>query len=326
MNDIRNALVGELSEDDVSYVLNVLLVKLNDYEVTDRCTEIALIDDSDEVMLKNFSGCMLIEGKSKGTVKIYRYNIVSMAKMVGKHLKDVTTNDLRVWIANMMLSGKKNSYVSNKRNCVNAFYKWAKNEGYIADNPCDAINPIKKPHVERKAFSDEDIDALRSACEKPIERALIEFLLSSGVRNEECCNMLVSDVDFSKKTVFVRGGKGDKDRVTYISPVCKKYLLKYLNGRKVDSKYLFVSQRPKGNGAFTTSGTARIVKELAERANVDDVYPHRFRRTLATTLAKRGMPIQEIQRILGHADISTTQRYIDTDHTTVEASYRKYVA
>lgn len=319
-------LVGKLSADDVTYVMNVVLVKLNDYEVTDRCTEIAVIDDSDEVLLKNFIGCVLIEGKSKNTVRTYGYVIKAMARKVGKHLIDITTNDLRVWIANEMLSGKQKSYVSLERNCVNAFYKWAKNEGYIAENPCEPINAIKKPHVERKSFSDEDIDALRSACKKPIERALIEFLLSSGVRNEECCNMLVSDVDFSRLTVFVRGGKGNKDRVAYISPVCKKYLLKYLKSRNSESNLLFLSQRSDGDEPFSNCGISRMIKRIAKRADVDNAHPHRFRRTLATTLAKRGMPIQEIQRVLGHTDIKTTQRYIDTDRTNVEASYRKYVA
>lgn len=324
--DIRNMLVDKLSADNVTYVMNVVLVKLNDYEITDRCTEVAVIDDSDEVILKNYIGCLLIEGKAKSTVEAYRYGIKAMARKIGKHLKDINTNDLRVWIANSMLSGKKAQTVSNERNCANAFYTWMKSEGYISENPCEPINTIKTPHVERKSFSEEDIDALRSACEKPIERALIEFLLSSGVRNKECCNMRVSDVDFSKKTVYVKGGKGNKDRTTYISPVCKKHLLKYLKSRKGESDFLFLNQRPTGDRAYTTGGIAKIITEVAKRANVEKAHPHRFRRTLATTLAKRGMPIQEIQKILGHTDISTTQRYIDMDYTTVEASYRKFVA
>lgn len=326
INGMRNALANKLSADDAAYVMNVLVVKLNEYELTDRCTELAVIDDSDEVILKNYRGCLLIEGKSKRTVKAYCYAVKAMAKAIGKHLRDIKTNDIRVWMANSMLSGKKHTTLSNQRNCANAFFTWMKEEGYIEENPCDTIKPVKRPHVELSSFNDEDVDALRCACHKPIERALIEFLLSSGVRNEECCKMRVSDVDFSTMTVFVRGGKGNKDRETYINPVCKKYLLEYLKSRKHDSEYLFRSNNPNESGHFTTDGIAAIVKRIAERANVEKAHPHRFRRTLATTLAKRGMPIQEIQRILGHTDIKTTQRYIDTDRTSVEASYRKYVA
>lgn len=326
INGMRNALANKLSADDAAYVMNVLAVKLNEYELTDRCTELAVIDDSDEVILKNYRGCLLIEGKSQRTVKAYCYAVKAMAKEIGKHLRDIKTNDIRVWMANSMISGKKHTTLSNQRNYANTFFTWMKEEGYIEENPCDPIKPVKTPHVERKAFSDEEIDALRYACKKPIERALIEFLLSSGVRNEECCNMLVSDVDLSKKTVFVRGGKGNKDRTTYISPVCKKYLVEYLNSRKYDCEYLFASRYAKKIGKYTTDGILNLVKKIAKRANVENVHPHRFRRTLATTLAKRGMPIQEIQKILGHAEIATTQRYIDTDNTSVESSYRKFVA
>ena len=167
-----------------------------------------------------------------------------------------------------------------------------------------------------------EIDKLRSACTNEKERAVVEFLLSTGVRVDEMCKMDVSDVSMTEMTVHVRHGKGGKERITYITPVAVERLSKYLAKRK-ESDILFPN---KDGNRMTTWGIRWILKQVAKRAGVEDVHPHRFRRTFATGLAKRGMDVREIQTLLGHSNINTTLEYICTDTEGVKASYRKYIA
>lgn len=323
ITEVRSIIATRLGAEDAAYVVDILSVKLYDYDIVEKCTDVAIIESKDDAILKNFAGSLYVEGRAKSTVKQYLYTIKRMQMFTGKTLTDVRTNDIMSWLATMKVGGKKNTYISSQRDTLNSLFTWMCRNGIVDKNPCDPINTIKIPHEERKSFADDEIDSLRCACKKPIERALVEFLLSSGVRVAECADTLISDVDFANKTVRVRHGKGNKYRETYINDVCKKYLLRYLEKRKGDSPYLFKSSR---NEKYTTDGIRVVINGIGERASVPDTHPHRFRRTLATTLAKRGMPIQEIQRILGHSNISTTQKYIDTDRASVESSYRKYVA
>lgn len=324
LNDVKMIISTQLSSKDASYVIDVLTIKLNDYDLTKRCTEVAVLDDvTDTVLLNNYKGCLLIEGCSSRTVEGYLYTLRRISKDCNKLILDIKTNDIRMWLARFKVAGKKNSYISNQRNKLNSFYNWALNEKLITENPCAPIKSIKVPYEEREAFSTEDMDSLRYSCENIIDRALIEFLASSGVRIEECANMLIENIDFDRMIVRVKDGKGGKDRTTYISSICKKYLLKYIEQRKDNDNHLFVNRF--GN-KYSTSGLQRRITNLAKKSGVDNAHPHKFRRTLATVLARRGMPIQEIQKILGHSDITVTQRYIETNTNMVEASYRKYAA
>lgn len=323
LNDIKLSLVGKIDPNDASYVIDLITVKLNDYDISQRCTELMTNDDSDEILLKNYKGCLLVEGRSLKTVNAYSYTLNRLRTFAKRRLVDITTNDIRTWLATMRVAGKKTTYTSNQYIVVNTFYKWLMVEGVIEKNPCDPVRSIKVEKEEKYSFTDEDLDGLRMACNDDFERAMIEFLITSGVRIDELANMLIENVDLEAMTVHVKKGKGGKDRTTYINDVAKKYITKYLNLRKDNSPYLFISR----NGTkFTTGGLRKRLVQIGERANVDNVHPHRFRRTLATNLARRGMPIQEIQKILGHTKISTTQGYINTVDDSVQASYRKFVA
>ena len=176
----------------------------------------------------------------------------------------------------------------------------------------------------RYPFSAVEIDKLRSACKRKLDRAIIETLLSSGIRCEELCNVNVTDVDLDKKTLRVRQGKGNKDRVVYISDVAAEHIKIYLSSRKLQSEALFVSQMSKER--FSTDGIKALVKRIGSRAGVTNVHPHRFRRTFATDLYKRGMDILTISKLMGHANIDTTRRYITTADDQLQAEYNKYSA
>ena len=164
---------------------------------------------------------------------------------------------------------------------------------------------------------------LRSCCRNEKERAIIEVLISSGIRVSELIDLNVNDIDFQKKSVHVRHGKGDKERYTYIDSVACNHLIRYLTSKGIESGALFVSKRSK---RYTAHGIRALLNTIAKRANIPNVHPHRFRRTFATRLAARGMDIQEIQKLMGHANINTTMVYVTMDDTQVSNSYRKYSA
>ena len=193
----------------------------------------------------------------------------------------------------------------------------------IQTNPVAKLKPIKYADEIRKAFSEIEIDALRFACKSKKERAIVEVLLSTGVRVSELSSMLTTDIDLNMMTVHVVHGKGSKERTTYITPVAAKHLKAYLNDRKETGTALFYN---KNHEPLNSGGIRVILNTIAKRANVNDVHPHRFRRTFATNLSKRGMEIQEIQKLLGHSNINTTMVYIAVDQTKVATSYRRFTA
>ena len=194
----------------------------------------------------------------------------------------------------------------------------------IEKNPMLRIKPIKYDDEIKEAFSDVEIDKLRTACISDKERALIEFLLSTGVRVTELCEMNVTDIDMRNLTVHVRHGKGGKERFTYTTAVAAEWLNRYLlNRQELTSNYLFCNAN---HERIRSGGIRFILNRIAKRAGVSNVHPHRFRRTFATGLANRGMDTREIQKLLGHSNINTTLEYICTDTEGVKASYRKYIA
>lgn len=311
-----------VDHETATFIMSAITVQMNDYEITKMSTEVAIRDSTNDELLKRYAACLLIEGKSKKTIKQYQMSLKRLSEFSRKNLPEINQNDIRAWLAQMKIHGKKNSSIGNQRNYVLPFFKWMFNEQIIDRNPGDMIKPVKKQIVARKAFSDEDVDAIRAASEGK-ERAIVEMLLATGVRVSELCNLGIGDVDFDAMTVMVRNGKGGRDRETYITPVAKKHLLKYLETRTDSDPALFLSKRKK---KYSEAGIERMLSRIGIKSEVDNVHPHRFRRTLATSLSKRGMPIHEIQRILGHTNISTTQVYIETENSRTQAAYKQYAA
>ena len=320
--ELTNAIVKVTDADTASIIRDIIIARLSDYDVERKVTALAKVDaDTNENIINSFMASLIIEGKSKGTAFQYKRSIHKLLDFTGKNCTEIDANDVKAWLAKMKLRGLKNTSVSNQKNNVSSFFRWMRIEHIRVDNPCEAVGTIKIPKEQKKAFLPEDIDTIRSMCNVR-ERAIVETLLSSGVRIAELCNLKVSDIDFANLTVFVEKGKGNKDRTVFITPVCKKHLLAYLDSKKVQSIYLF----SKSNATkYTPGGISRTLRKMAKKSGIH-IHPHRFRRTLATECAKKGMPIQEIQVLLGHSDIATTRRYIDIELTQVQSSYRQLVA
>ena len=304
-------------------VVNIVALELKDYDLAKMSTELVPYDDENLRVIKSFLGCLMVEGKSKSTIRQYKYSLQRMFRFLGnRKYSEITTADIMAWLAQMKLSGIKSATVRNQRSNISPFFTWLYHNGMIERNPIDPIKPIKVPSEEKRAFSSEEIDTIRSICKSPYERALVEVLLSSGLRINELANLKTQDVDFDELTIYVKNGKGGKDRTVFITPVAKKYVLKYISWNKHKSEYLFTTRL---GGKYSTNGFGYTMREMSKMCGIH-IHPHRFRRTLATDLARKGMPIQEIQKLLGHSKISTTQTYIETRLEKVEASYRQYVA
>lgn len=323
IDSVERSMSTMLDHDTLEKAVCKIIGILDDYEIVRRNTDLVVYDDANERALKRYCATLLIEGKSKRTIYGHRKKLERFFNFVGKPYTDVGVYDVRYYLGTEKERGLKNSTIEHTRTVISGFFSWLTMEEEIPKNPCASIKPIKVPKEDRHAFNAVELDALRHTCNTPRERALIEVLVSSGVRAAELCNLTLRDVNFDSMELYVRQGKGGKDRTTYISDVAKMHLQMYIKQRKETGDVLFYSKK---HSKLSVSGIEDIVKRIGKRAGVTNVHPHRFRRTLATRLVASGMPIQEVQRILGHTDISTTMRYVCMDDQKVKYSYRQHIA
>lgn len=320
-NSIARGLVSaHVNSDQIETIMGVVAINLDKVEVQARCTELTTVCQDSDQLIRMYLQTILSEGKSVRTVKTYSNTYRLFLNETARELREVTTFDVRAWLAKVqMRSSKQNA--ENYRSQLSPLFKWLHEEGALAENPMERIKPVKTPKVDRKAFNTIDIDTMRCNSSTVRQRAMIEVLLSSGVRVEEFCDLKISDIDFQKMTVNVACGKGEKSRTTIIDALAASCLQKYLSTRKDDLPWLFVTER--GCRQTEPDTIRKHLKMMGERVGVDNVHPHRFRRTFATNLYRDGVDLLTIQRLMGHANISTTQRYIDTSDIAVDVAARR---
>ena len=323
LKSIEHGLIPLLPNDKISEVMNVVINSMYNYDLVKKETDLATIGDINDKIISTYLSCLYVNGRSMKTVEQYKRGLNIFSRTLNKPFKEMNAYDVRYYLACEKNCGISNVTLENTRSILSSFFAWLTNEEIISKNIMSSIDVIKCPITIKKPFSDVEIDALRSACKNVKERAIIEFLLSTGVRVEELSKMEINDVDFATRTVNVRHGKGDKQRFTYISSIAIKYLKEYLEARKAESNYLFCNYRGTKLG---TGGIRAILNTIAKAAQVENVHPHRFRRTFATTLSHRGMDVQEIQKLLGHTNLNTTMKYVIIDDNRVKSSYAKFIA
>ena len=321
ISDVTEALTERLDHDDIDAVSEEMAIALRDYEVTKQVRDLVKYDGVNELIVKRYRACLIISGRSPKTIEAYERIVVKLFEAVQKNYTDMTVSDLRYFLAYEKSRGVSNRTLENTRAQLSAFFTWLLDEELIYKNPCRQITPIKYPKEVRLPFSAVEIDAMRSACKTKKERAIVEFLLASGVRVSEMCALQLSDIDFDTLTVIVREGKGSKQRTVYINDLACKHLVEYLTSRNVNGNYLFYNKKKK---PLQTDGVRCILKTIEERAGITNVHPHRFRRTFATNLSNRGMEIQEIGKLLGHVNLNTTLTYVYLNEEKIKASYLKY--
>ena len=325
--EIVNTVIINLKEVDkktTDQIRDILYIVLNKYEVQERCTDLTVADTSSEEYLKAFIVTKRIEGMSDLTLTRYYDENLKLIQSVGKPLKELTTNDLRYYLA-IKRNRDHNSNITLEgiRHCWSSFFGWLTKEEIIQKNPCLKLSQIKCPKQVKLSFSAVELDKIRRSCmSNARDLALVDFLYSTGCRVSEISALNVTDIDFEKKEIVVLG-KGNKQRKVYLTDVAALHLKEYLNGRKVASKALFSSKSGK---RLSKNGIEAACKRWEKKSGVDNIHPHRFRRTLITDLLNSGMSLQEVAILAGHTDVSTTQIYYCESTANVKASYLKYSA
>lgn len=287
-------------------------------EETALSTEFA---EPNESYVRTFITIKAIKGLSQKTLHAYKYDIERFLEFIQKPVPEITTNDVRYYLAKRMQDGCTNVTVDNARRYLKSFFETLHKEKLIQDNPVSYIDEIKKEKKVKEPFSEDEMEALRDACETERDRAIVEVLFSTCCRVGELVAMSRSKI---KDDSIVVHGKGSKERTVYLNAKAKRAIEKYLAIRKDTNEALFVSQR-KPYDRLAETAVERIVRELGQRAGVENCHPHRFRRTAATVALNRGMPIDQVSQMLGHEKLTTTQIYAKTNTEDVHHNHKKYL-
>lgn len=292
---------------------------LRKYDVSEKHTELSVLENKNDKIINTYKASLRLEGRSESTIYQYMDAIKHTLDDLGnKNIVDITTNDIR-WSLSLYQQRVKNTTANNRRKCLSAFFRWLTIEEIIPKNPMLRIGEIKSGYSIKKPFSDEEVEKLLSSSGTLENRALLEFMLSTGCRVSEVQDCNRQDIDFKSGECNVVG-KGNKERTVYISERSMYYIKKYLMSRFDNEEALFINSR---GGRLSKESIRERLNKIGKAANVTNVYPHRCRRTVATDLARKGMPVQYIQQILGHAKLDTTMIYCICDKKNVRNEYNK---
>lgn len=272
-----------------------------------------------------FLSAKKLEGCSERSLRYYRSTLARFAEGVTKAAHEMTTEDIRDYLAGYSRDGRAGkATVDNVRRVISSFFSWLEEEDYIYKSPVRRIKKIRTSRVLKPVYSDESLEALRDCCTELRDLAMVDLLTSTGIRVGELVQLNRRDIDFEARECVVHG-KGDKERRVYFDARAKTHLLAYLNSRCDDAPALLVSlHRPFSR--LQISGVEARLRKLGEDAGVKNVHPHKFRRTLATKAIDKGMPIEQVQVLLGHSKIDTTLCYAMVDQDNVKRSHRKYIS
>lgn len=283
-----------------------------------------IIDLNNDELLEVFLSAKKIEGCSINTINYYKAIIKKMFIKVNKKIENISTEDLRKYLTDYKESNSlSKSTIDNIRRVFSSFFAWLEDEGYILNNPVKRIHRIKIPRVVKDTFSDEEFEALCNNTKCLRDLAIIELLISTGMRVGELVGLNITDIDFNERECVVLG-KGDAERVVYFDARCKLHLQEYIENRSDDNPALFVSMNKPFN-RLLTNGIETMLAKLGKRSGVNNVHPHKFRRTFATNAIDKGMPIEQVQRLLGHLQIDTTLRYAMVNQSNVKIAHRKFI-
>lgn len=274
--------------------------------------------------LKLFIEAKRIEGCLDRTLNYYRTTLQLTLKAINKEYFSVITEDLRCFLSNYKEKNDvSKTTIDNVRRIISSFFSWLENEDYIAKSPCKRIHKVKTGKVVKEVYSDETIELIKLSIMNKRDLAIVEVLISTGIRVGELVRLDIKDVDFENKECVVLG-KGNKQRKVYFDAKTKIHLQQYLDSRKDENEALFVSLLKPYN-RLEISGVEIMLRKIGKKIGIDKIHPHKFRRTLATKAIDKGMPIEQVQHLLGHSKIDTTLGYAMVDDTNVKLSHKKYL-
>ena len=280
--------------------------------------------NSNEKMLEMFLAAKKIEGCSKKSLDYYQSTITNMLIKVGKNFKHISTNDLRDYLSNYQnKSNVSKVTLDNLRRILSSFFSWLEEENFILKSPVRRIKKIKTAQTIKETYTDEVLETLRDYCHNDRDLAIIDLLASTGMRVGELVRLNREDIDFENRECVVFG-KGEKERKVYFDARAKIHIIRYLESRTDDNNALFVSLL-KPYKRLKISGVEIRLRELGRKLKLPRVHPHKFRRTLATKAIDKGMPIEQVQHLLGHTKIDTTLQYAIVNQNNVKISHRRYL-
>lgn len=278
----------------------------------------------DEELISSFISAKRVEGCSEKTLRYYSSTLKNVFSIVSVPVRQITTNDIRVYLAEYQGRGTVSKVtIDNIRRILSSFYSWLEDEDFILKSPIRRIKKVKVSKVVKEVYSDETLEIIRDSCENLRDLAMVDLLSSTGMRVGELVMLDRADIDFQNRECVVLG-KGDKERLVYFDARTKVHLRNYIDSRTDDNPALFVTLNKPFN-RLEISGVEKRLRELGRRLNIDKVHPHKFRRTLATKAIDKGMPIEQVQKLLGHQKIDTTLEYAMVSQNNVKISHRKYI-
>lgn len=312
-------------EIDTYEIKQRLLLIFNDYEIQKTSRELSLTSpDVNIKIIKKFILFKAVAGRSKQTLNLYAREIDRILSRINKSFNDVTADDIRIYLAiRQAQDGISKVTAQNELRYLKSFFKWCSSEGLISKNPCERIESIKQDKKKKPALTDIEVERIRESCRTSKEKAIVETLLSTGCRVSEMCNIRLNDIKGNCISVI---GKGGKERTVYLNAKAKIAIENYLLERTVKSPFLYPKSKGKNaNQPCDKGAIERIMRDIAERAGIEKANPHKLRRTCATSALKRGMTIEQVSRMLGHEQLTTTQIYLDLSDDDLQYAHNKFV-
>lgn len=281
-------------------------------------------NESNDEYLRMFIEAKKVEGCSERTLSYYKTTVQHMLNSIKTAVRRITTEEIRKYLSDYQkINNCSKVTVDNVRRNISSFFSWLEEEDYILKSPMRRIHKIKTKTPVKETISDESIEILRDGCKELRDLAIIDLLYSTGIRVGELVNLNCDDINFEERECVVFG-KGEKERKVYFDAKAKLHIKRYLDSRTDNNPALFVTlDRP--HERLKISGVEIRLRQLGRKLNIERIHPHKFRRTMATRAIDKGMPIEQVQKILGHSQIDTTMQYAIVNQNNVKNSHRKYI-
>lgn len=291
--------------------------------LTSQTKSVSSVSNSNYLAM--FLNAKKIEGCSERTLSYYKTTVEKLLDGITDPIRKVTTDDVREYLANYQgLNDCSKTTIDNIRRNISSFFTWLEEEDYIIKSPMRRIHKIKTTKTVKEVISDEEIEKMRDKCKNLRDLAIIDLLYSTGIRIGELVRLNVDDIDFEERECIVFG-KGDKERRVYFDAKTKIHLMGYINSRSDTNPALFVTLDAPYD-RLQISGVEIRLRRLGRELGINKVHPHKFRRTMATRAIDKGMPIEQVQKLLGHSQIDTTMHYAIVNQTNVKVAHRKFIA
>ena len=315
---VLNEMAEYLSISQMKKLQEVILRNFAENEVEKK-------EISNDNFLKMFLDAKRIEGCSERTLNYYRTTVEHLISQIETGVRKISTEEIREYLSNYQKRNScSNVTIDNIRRNISSFFSWLEEEDYILKSPMKRIHKIKTKTVVKNIISDEGIEKLRDNCKEKRDLAIIDLLYSTGIRVGELVNLNIEDIDLEGRECIVYG-KGDKERRVYFDAKAKVHLKEYIDARTDNNEALFVTLDEPHN-RLKISGVEIRLRKLGIMLDLDRIHPHKFRRSMATRAIDKGMPIEQVQKILGHSQIDTTMQYAMVNQSNVKTSHQKYMA